>query len=198
LLLAPLFATAVLLVAPDGAALANGDPVTIVLAYLNGVSNWGPTNAAGVAELVLKEGEVRLTATNLPALSGEDYRLWVLNTASGDYKQIAAFNSGPDQVARVDTFLAEPETRDGWDLVLVSIETADSTPAKAGARHSIAGRYPVHGTEQGRPALLPNTGGNPDEPATDASALWVGAAGLLVGSATTTLFWVRSAKRGAR
>ena len=65
-------------------AQANGNPLTITLSYLDSVSNWGPTGAAGVAEMVGKEGELRLVANGLPELENETYEVWILNTNRGD------------------------------------------------------------------------------------------------------------------
>ena len=68
------------LAVPPLVTFGNGTPVSIVLSYLSGLSNFGPTDATGVAELVLKEGDVRLTATGLTPLTGEEYRVWLVNT----------------------------------------------------------------------------------------------------------------------
>lgn len=139
---------------------ANGTPISIVLSYLSGVSNWGPTNATGVAELVTKEGEVRMTASGLPQLQGEQYHLWVLNSSSGESMTLEAFNT-ENGVARLDLVLKEPIPDRGWDLLLVTIEADGARPSQPGARHAIAGRFPVPPTGQARPAELPNTGGAP-------------------------------------
>ena len=75
---AALLALALTVATPVGPAWANGTPIRIVLSYLNGVSNFGPQNATGVAELITSEGEVRLTAAGLQKLAdNEEYVLWI-------------------------------------------------------------------------------------------------------------------------
>ena len=143
---------------PAAPAGANGTPIKIVLSYLVGVSSWGPTNATGVAELVTDEGEVRLTATGLAPLSGENYRVWIVNTASGERMTLGAFKA-EGGVAKVDWVLKEAIPDKGWDLMLVSVEAEGSEPSEPSARRSIAGRFPVPAEAQGRPGQLPATGG---------------------------------------
>ena len=58
---AALLAAPLALLAPAGPAQANGTPIRITLRYMPGLSNFGPQNATGVAELITSEGEVRLT-----------------------------------------------------------------------------------------------------------------------------------------
>src|SRR3954451_11241183 len=71
-------ATALALVAPAELARANGTPIRIVLKYLNGVSNFGPQNATGVADLITSEGEVRLLTASLQKLAdNEEYSVWI-------------------------------------------------------------------------------------------------------------------------
>jgi hypothetical protein len=186
---------------PPAPVAGNGAPVNIALLYIEGISNWGPTNAAGIAELVMKEGEVRLTATGLQPLQGEDYRLSLLNTSNGDQMALATFRTGDDRVARLDLVLNEAIPEKGWNLLLVSVgpdqqsassdqQSAIRNPQSAirnGGRRSIAGRFPLPESSQGRPAELPRTGDG--GPATDgASPLLVGALGLLLGVVATLLY----------
>ena len=73
---AALLAVTVALLAPAGPAQANGTPIRITLRYVDGLSNFGPRNATGVAELITSEGEVRLTAAGLQKLAdNEEYHL---------------------------------------------------------------------------------------------------------------------------
>jgi len=138
---------------------ANGVPVTIVLSYLDGVSTCGPRSATGVAELVAREGELRLNATGLPRLDGEEYRVWIINTASGQRMPLASFNAGADGGATLDLVLEETIPDAGWNLMLISVENPASRAEEPSARRSLAGRFPVPGSAQGRPAELPRTGG---------------------------------------
>lgn len=141
---------------------ANGSPINVTLTYLPGVSNWGPTNATGVAELVFREGEVRLTATGLPALQDERYRLWLINTVTGEELPLVGFNSDDDGVARLDRVLEDAIPDRDWNLLLVTVEP-NGNPARApGDRRAIAGRIVPPTTGQERPGELPRTGGAPE------------------------------------
>jgi hypothetical protein len=135
--------------------------VSVTLSYLNGVSNWGPTGAAGVAEIVGREGEVRLTATGLPRLTGERYYLWILDTRTTDRFALGAFNATEAGVGRLDLVLSDAVPDESWDLLMVTVEAEGPQPKEPGTRHSIAGRIPPHDPTGGsaKPAELPNTGG---------------------------------------
>src|SRR5581483_11219720 len=84
-----------------GVAQANGTPIKVVLSYLQGVSNFGPTGATGVADLVTKEGEVRVTTTGLPRLQGEEYHVWLVNNTTRERLSLGAFNVGTDGVGKL-------------------------------------------------------------------------------------------------
>jgi len=155
---------------PPPDALANGTPVRVVLGYMPGISNWGPRDAAGVAELVFKEGEVRLSVVGLPRLGTETYNIWLLKAASGAAYNLGRFNVGPDGTAHLDYVLPEAIPEENWDLMLISVEDGGPPPAP-GPRRSIAGRIepPEGAAARGaRPSGLPRTGG--DEPARLAAA----------------------------
>jgi hypothetical protein len=139
-------------------AKANGNPLTVTLSYLNGVSNWGPTNAAGVAELVGREGEVRLVASGLPQLRGERYALWLMDTARGDRMPLGTFGAGEDGVAKLDVVLDDVIPDKAWNLLMVSVEGESVQGTGPSARHSIAGRFST-AASAGRPGELPRTGG---------------------------------------
>lgn len=138
---------------------ANGVPVSIVLSYQSGLSNYGPANATGVAELVPREGETRVTVTGLPRLTGEQYVVWITNSGTTDRMALGAFNTSDNGIGKLELTATEPFPDKGWDTVYISAENAGPLPNQPGARRSIAGKWPVPGTQQGRPNALPNTGG---------------------------------------
>ncbi|MBX5492385.1 MAG: anti-sigma factor [Chloroflexi bacterium] len=178
-------AALVLLAMPSGVH-ANGTPINVVLQYLNGVSNWGPTNASGVAEIITGEGEVRLQATGLPRLTGERYQLWIIDSSTNTQLPLGAFNASPDGVGRLDLVLDQPIPDSSWNLLVVTVEAEGAPPATPSNRRSIAGRIAEPGPGGStRPAELPRTGGPPDDvpPSTrplPVLALIVGALGVLV------------------
>jgi hypothetical protein len=170
-----------------GPARANGTPINVVLQYLGGVSNWGPPNASGVAEIITGEGEVRLQATGLPRLSGERYLLWIIDTTSNTQLPLGAFNAGADGVGRLDLVLDQPIPDGAWNLLLVTVEAEGPPPASPSNRRSIAGRIAEPGPGAGgpRPAELPRTGGPAEAPPAGPQPLPVlfligGALGVLV------------------
>jgi len=175
-------------VAPAPAA-ANGTPIRVVLSYLTGVSNWGPENATGVAELVTSEGEVRMTANGLSRLNGDHYVLWLLTAGNQQAQALASFNATTDGVARVDLVLERAIPDADWSLVLVSVESDGAQPSQPSNRRSIAGRVTTPAPGQGgvRPSELPRTGGEapPSAPGVPLSAQTVGVAlaGVLVAGA---------------
>jgi hypothetical protein len=168
-----------LALASEGVALANGKPIQIVLSYAPDISNTGPQNATGVAELVLAEGEVRVAATGLPRLDPpRHYEAWVLNTSSNEALALGSFNTAyTTGDARLDQVLpgAIPDKR--WNLFLVTIEEAP-TPTRPSQQRIIAGHFPPEGTEP-QPGLLPNTGGAQDDQTSRAGRPdWMLVAGL--------------------
>jgi hypothetical protein len=143
-----------------GPVQANGTPIRIVLSHLNGVSNFGPQNATGVAELITSEGEVRLTAAGLQKLpDNEQYVLWITSAAANENLLLTPVNVGDGGVARVDVVLRSPIPEKPWDLMVLTVEAKGSTPPAPSDRRSIAGRFPSPG-EGGAPRVLPNTGGD--------------------------------------
>jgi LPXTG-motif cell wall-anchored protein len=155
-------------------ARANGTPITIVLSYLEGVSNWGPTNATGVAELVTREGEVHLKTTGLPRLTGEEYDVWIVNTNSQQRLSLGRFNSADDGRGALDVAGAREIPDSGWNLMMLSVEATGTASTAPSNRHTIAGRFPNPSDPQARPGTLPRTGGSEDEP----WRLWLGIAVL--------------------
>ena len=149
-------------------ALANGVPVSLVLSYLSGISNWGPANATGVAEIVPREGEARVTVTGLPKLTGEEYVVWVVNGTAGPRMALGSFNTDDRGVGKLDV-VRDPFPDQEWDTLMISVEAAGSAAATPSNRHTVAGKKPIPGagagsttsagTQASRPSELPNTGG---------------------------------------
>jgi hypothetical protein len=154
---------------PAAPSAANGTPFNVVLSYMNGVSNWGPTSASGVAEIATRDGEVRVSTTGLPRLSDEQYVVWIVDSGAGVRQALGSFNSD-GAVGRVDEVLPESIPERNWDIVLLSVEIEGASPAAPSNRHSIAGRITLPVASQAQPAELPLTGGPPTVPA-DAPAM---------------------------
>lgn len=149
-----------LLAADTRSAEANGAPVKIILTYLPNVSNWGPTNATGVAEVVRREGQVNLNIVGLTSLADETYTGWLVNTGTNETMNVGQFNT--DQSGVVKTTLEVPtEFPDkGWNMFLVTVEAKGPAATAPGQRKSIAGYYPDSVQGKQAPAQLPQTGGD--------------------------------------
>ncbi len=156
-----------LLTAPAERAAANGVPTPVDLSYID-LSNWGPEDATGVAELIFAEGIVRLTAEGLPRLDGERYQGWLVNSEVGDAISVGRFNASPD--GDVDYRGTLPPISDfGFDLFILTVEPEpDDAPTPSsnrsiGGYFSLVGQPGPDGSIEGAPAAapseLPNTGG---------------------------------------
>jgi hypothetical protein len=145
-------------------ALADATPVQLILLYMPNVSNTGTTTASGIAELVMPEGEVRVTAAELPRLEGtEQYVVWLVNSDTNQFQSIGTFNADESTAAvHYENVLPDAIPNNHWNLLLVTIENS-ATATRPSARHSIAGTFPKV-DNQPLPGLLPNTGGDvPDQ-----------------------------------
>jgi hypothetical protein len=140
-------------------AFADATPVQLVLVYMPNVSNTGTQSASGIAELVMPEGEVRITAADLPTLDGNKYYVaWVINTETNQFQRLGAFNSGQSTSAvHYENVLSNAIPDKKWNLLLVTVEDV-ADPAKPSNNHSIAGTFPRADNEP-LPGVLPNTGG---------------------------------------
>src|SRR5258708_4788154 len=146
-----------LMVVSPGHAMADATPLQVVLEYLNGVSNWGPKTASGVAEIVRAEGEVRLSARGLPEASNAHYVLWLVREGSDAVFRVGEVSRQPDGTATVDLLLLDAIPNSGWNMALVTVE--DNVNAdRPGTRHALAGRYPRPLPQGTLPIGLPNTG----------------------------------------
>jgi len=138
-------------------AFADGTPVHVVLNYLNGVSNWGPTDAGGVLELVRAEGEARLTVRGLPKTPGQHDVLWLIHEGTNEVFRLGELQFQADGTATLDLFLPDPIPDQGWNLAMVTVENT-AAPEHPGPRHAVAGRFPQPPREGILPGALPNTG----------------------------------------
>ena len=170
---AALLAAATALLAPAEPAQANGTPIRITLRYLPGLSNFGPQNATGVAELITSEGEVRLTAAGLQKLAdNEEYTLWISSDETGERLRLGTFQVNDAGVGRLDTVLRQPIPEKPWNLMVVSVEPKGSQSAAPSNKLSIAGRFSMSGEGGGEaPRVLPNTGGDTPTTGTPTSGL---------------------------
>jgi hypothetical protein len=168
-------ALAALSVAP---AFADATPVQLLLIYMPNVSNTDTPRASGIAELVMQEGEVRISATDLPHLDdAKQYVAWVVNSETNQFQRLGAFNASEDSNAvHYENVLPDAIPNKHWNLLLVTIED-NAQAVKPSANHSIAGAFP-HSDNEPLPVVLPNTGGLPDGVAVAQRSNWLTVLGL--------------------
>lgn len=149
-----------------GTAEANGVPVPVDLAYID-LSNWGPEDATGSAELMFAEGILRLQASGLQRLSGRLYQVWLVNSEAGDAISAGRFNA--DAAGNVAYTGSLPPISDfGFDLLILTVEPEpDDAPQPTedrsiGGYFSLIGQPGLDGSSDGgplgAPGQLPNTG----------------------------------------
>lgn len=146
---------------------ANGVPTAVNLSYIS-LSNWGPQDASGLAELIFSEGIVRLSADGLTQLEHESYQGWLVNSESGDAISFGRFNATPLGTVTFEGKLP-PIADFGFDLLILTVEPEPDDAPQATPQRSIGGYFTLVG-ERGAdgsngmntvgtaPAQLPNTG----------------------------------------
>lgn len=137
-------ATLALVTLAPGPALANGVPTFVTLSYLDGLSNWGPTDATGELELSFAEGYARIEAFGLPQLDGERYQGWLVNSESNDAISAGRFNADASGTVLYRGTL--PAINDfGFDLFLITVELEPDDAPQPGGDRSIGGRFSLLG-----------------------------------------------------
>lgn len=137
----------------------------VVLTYLDHVSNWGPRNASGVAEIVRQEGEVRVSAVDVapsPAPGATrapevHYVAWLGKEGTSESFRLGELTVAKDGSARLDRLLPDAIPDQKWNLVLITAEDSASA-TRPGPRRFLAGRYPRPTLDGTLPYGLPNTG----------------------------------------
>ena len=160
----PLAAALLLAIAPLSRAGANGVPTPVNLSYID-LSNWGPKDATGRADLLFAEGIVRVTARSLPQLTTQRYQAWLVNSQQGDAISGGRFNADAAGNVQFQGTLP-PIANFGFDLFIISVEPEpDDAPQPAqdrsiGGYFSLVGQRAVDGSLQtgNGPGQLPNTG----------------------------------------
>ncbi|TAK32258.1 MAG: hypothetical protein EPO21_15595 [Chloroflexota bacterium] len=146
-------------------AKANGAPVTIILTYLTGVSNFGPETATGVAEVIGAEGEITISVTGLPKLVGESYEVWLINTRTKEAYNGGRFNTDDYQSAMYSQVVEGRIPDIHFSLLVLTVANDGVASSGPGERRSIGGYFPVPVADGQQPTELPYTGGEtPDAP----------------------------------
>jgi hypothetical protein len=167
LVLATLAGIALALLGPfAGTARGNGVPTLVSLSYID-LSNSGPEDATGEAELIFAEGLVRLTAEGLPALAEGVYQAWLVNSEVGDAIAVGRFNADPSDTVDFEGTLP-PIADFGFDLFILTVEPDPDDAPQPTEQRSIGGYFTLIGeppadgsageTALNQPGELPATG----------------------------------------
>jgi hypothetical protein len=168
--IALLLATGVLAVfafvaGPLPVARANGVPQLVKLAYIEGVSNWGPRDAEGVLEFSFAEAYARVDVKNLVPVAGTKYEGWLV-TPTGETLLVGEIVIAPSGVGTLQAKL-NGLSRYDYNLFVITGRADGSASGPIPGQKSIAGRFAVlkdaAGAKPGdsRPATLPDTGEQP-------------------------------------
>ena len=144
---------------------ANGVPTIISLAYIEGLSTWGPQDATGEVEISFSEGYALVTVSGLPALGeGRAYQGWLVNSDSNAAVTIGRFDA--DAEAHINFNGSLPAIDEfGFDLFLITVEpdpdeglqpTSDRT---IGGYFSLLGPAPAESSSAADTAAATGTGG---------------------------------------
>ncbi len=158
LLGALLAASALLLLAgpPPRMAQANGVPTVVELSYID-LSNWGPEEATGTAELLFAESLVRVAITGLPKLVDERYQGWLVNSEVGDAISVGRFNADLSDEVGFEGVLP-PIADFGFDLFILTVEPEPDDAPQPTESRSIGGYFTLVG-QPGEDAAGSDTSG---------------------------------------
>jgi len=128
---------------PGGLAHANGVPTRVDLSYID-LSNWGPTDATGTAELLFADGRVRLLIEGLPELTDQRYQGWLVNSEVGDAISVGRFNAdASDQI--IHEGVLPPIADFGFDLFIITVEPEPDGAPQPSEDRSIGGYFSLIG-----------------------------------------------------
>ena len=150
-------------------ATANGSPVKIFLNYLPELSNYGPTDASGVALVSIGEAWVDLTIDGLPQLENVRYQAWLIIADTEEMVSLGTFTPNADGQVTYHAELDELPITD-YRFFVISVERDPDPDPAADERRTIAGVFPnaelqiVSGTPT--PTIEPGVTPTPGAPAT--------------------------------
>lgn len=119
---------------------ALGDrSIEVALSYDDG-SNWGPTNATGLATIETASGIVAIDVQGLPALVDERYEGWL---AGGGENAISTgkFNTDDTETGSSSITLGDISMRT-YNRVVLTVEPDPDPSPEPDSRHSIGGPIP--------------------------------------------------------
>jgi hypothetical protein len=116
--------------------------MVVRLAYLQGYSNYGPTNVYGSAHLWPKEGVAELAVHLLPPQSGgSQYASWLVNTTTGEAMLLGRFNTNDAGDATQDIVFSSTMPQ-AANAVVVTVVRPGDPASLPGPIRSVAGTFP--------------------------------------------------------
>jgi hypothetical protein len=159
------FAALIFAVAMNGAASAraNGVAQIVKLTYIEGLSNFGPTDGEGALEFSFAEAFARVEVKNLKPIAGFTYEGWLMGGAGKPFF-VATIPVQASGVGTIETKL-EGLTNYDYDTFVVAARAETAAPGVLPTQKNIAGRFtliadPRSGSTPGdvRPQQLPDAG----------------------------------------
>ncbi len=122
---------------------AEEQGVTVQLQYIDGLSNWGPTNVYGSAHLWPTEQLATITVHLLPhLLNGQQYMWWVANTQSKQALRLGTFDTNYAGDLTQDVYLLQ-DLPEGANEILVTVWHPGDSSTTPGSDRSLAGLVPA-------------------------------------------------------
>ncbi|CAN5666431.1 hypothetical protein BH23CHL2_BH23CHL2_28620 [soil metagenome] len=165
-------------------ALAQESPVRVDLSYQPPLSNAGPEDSTGVIEIDFEDGEIQGEFEGLGPESDARYEVWLYNSETEDALSLTTFEADPSGATRIEASVDGSISRDGWNMVVITIEDSPDPSPEPDDRWSIVGAIP--GSQiaaELAPADLPRTANRP-APSDSAAAY----AALILGGAVAAGF----------
>ena len=163
----------VFLFSPVSRSDANGVPQLVKLSYLDGISNWGPTDGEGVLEFSFAEAYARVDVKNLDPQDGYQYEAWMTGPG-GENLFVGELAVDVDGIGAIDVSLSNEIDSIEFDTFVIAgrevVADEEPTPETMEMPEtiSIAGQFEVLDAESNdgtsnevRPDVLPYTGEEP-------------------------------------
>jgi hypothetical protein len=114
---------------PTEAAMA--EPHQVVLKYLNGLSNAGPTDATGTLTLFPEKNTIIVDVKGLPPIPGKVFEVWLLpgEVSGGRFTTTAAATGHLEQVIK--------GSLKDFNQILLTVEPEPDDSPKSTNQHSI-------------------------------------------------------------
>lgn len=120
-------------------ARAESTATLVSLRYVNGISNWGPPTATGMAKIWLHDGEVMVSVQGLPHLPNwQSYRIWLQSQKTGALVAAGQLNTDSNGYGATDTVLYHPISPT-VDLIVLTVQPLTDSAIVPSGRRALVG-----------------------------------------------------------